>query len=285
MSGIGLSYSDAKQVIADAGILTQGYNHELTEEENILLLLSKRKEFKSISGYPKAPRVPPPELPHGLHYFKENRQDAIPFLKYLESRGFSKSLVIKLGYGYIVNGYTNTSKGKLLIHNHVVFFTYHDGKYVYWNTRSIDNGIPKSINAPSDGSCLGKGDLVYNLDYAIRNKLVVLTEGVPDALTLYPYGVATFGKMISDVQIGILTNIPINIPLLVMLDMDAKDQLIEVATKLYSIHRNTRMVFNKTKQDANSLGRSRAFKVLNKDNLIVPDQHGILEFNLRFRGL
>ena len=285
--GVGMSYSDAKQAISDAGIVSQGYSRELTPEENILLLLDNRQETpEKHMGYPLHPRLPAPEVPYGLHYFSEHREDAKPFLSYLRKRGFSEDLVTALGYGYIVSGYTTTSKGRLNIYNHVVFFTYQHGRYKYWNTRSIDNGIPKSINAPSDGKCLGKGDLIYNLDYAVKNKLDILTEGVPDALTLFPYGVATFGKMVSDIQLGILSRIPKDIPILIMLDMDAKDQLCNLASQLYRDHKNTYMVFNPTKQDANSLGREKAFKVIKeKGNLILPSQEGVLEFNIRMREI
>ena len=283
--GLGISYSDAKQMIADSGVIQGTYNSELSSNENILLALNHR-EYSNISpyGFPKPPRLPPPELPHGLHYFREGRKDAKPFIEYLSKRGFSEELVTKLGYGYIKDGYAKKKNGIIEIHDHVVFITYYNGNYVYWNTRSINNGIPKSINAPSNGECLGKGDVVYNRDIAEKQPVMILTEGVPDALTLYPYGVATFGKMITGEQLGLISIF--KGPVLVMLDMDAKNQLIDVAKKLYQYNSKVRMVFNKYRKDANSLGRVKALNlVFEPKNLIIPDEHGILDFSIRYRRL
>jgi len=293
MKGLHISFSQASQMVADSGVSLQqkAFNQELSNNENIMIAISSQRRLADIEeplDRVEIPHKPAPPLPFGLKYFKDhiNDPEAQPFFNYLASRGFSRQLVTQLGYGYIIDGYAKTENGTIPIHNHVVFFTYDDaGRYQYWNTRAIGIVGPhesKSINAPNTktNDYLGKGDLIYNDSTAFKQKFVVLTEGVPDALTLYPFGVATFGKQITDFQKAILVQkMRPEQTLFVMLDMDASYLLIQTAKEIAEYHENTYMVFNYTRRDANSLGRDRAFDVIRKGALPVT-QLGMVRFNL-----
>lgn len=299
MEAAHLSFVQAADEINASGIVTDQamYDSELTNNENLLLALNHRQqvydETVNLAQVP-IPIKPTPKLPYGLKYFRDHIGDpeAEPFLQYLEHRGFSRKLVINLGYGYITQGYAISGTGKQIpIFDHVVFFTYDDsGNWVYWNTRAIRDSIPKSVNAPNtlDNDYYGKGDLLYGLDarkdLGLTTQPLVLTEGVPDALTLYPYGVATFGKQITDVQKAILVQkVPQETPILVMLDMDAVHLLAKVAKELYLYHPKTYMVYNPTKKDANSLGPAKVKQVITDPrNLYQPTTLGEVRFMLRY---
>ena len=64
-----------------------------------------------------------------------------------------------------------------------------------------------------------------------------------------------------------------------MLDMDAYPKLLEVAEKIAKYHKNTYMVYNPTRQDANSLGRSKAWQVIHKYSIPVTET-GVMHFLL-----
>lgn len=283
-----IDYAEAKDELFNAGFSLDyvPYDKELSNNENIIKLLgdsvgSIEQETSSLI------RNQPPPLPVGLNYLTGDprRVEEKPYWDYLLGRGLSKQAILFLNTGYVDNGYALTSKGKpLYLHKHVIFFTYKDNKYQYWNTRSIiKDAIPKAVNAPNGGNllCYGKEDSVFNGDVAFKQSFVVLTEGVPDALTLFPYGIATFGKQVSDKQIDYIVNsIKPETKLLLMLDMDAKDLLVRLATRVYPKHANTYIVYNQTKRDANSLGYEEAFKVI-ENNLYPADKAGRVAFILR----
>lgn len=298
MKGLHIPFSQASQMIVDGGVMVanRAFDENLSNNENIMVAISNRQlilDEQEPLDQIEIPNKPAPALPYGLKYFRNHYNDAEaqPFLQYLEGRGFPRAMVTQLGYGYIVNGYAVSSQGhKIPIQNHVVFFTYNDkGECTYWNTRAIypvQHG-PKSINAPNTktNDWFGKGDLIYNANEALKQPVIILTEGVPDALTLFPYGVATFGKQITDFQKGILVQkLKPEQKLIVMLDMDASYLLIQTAKEIYRYHKNTRMVFNYTRKDANSLGKRKAFEVI-KNGLYIPDDLGIIKFNLMLQNI
>ena len=296
MKGLRVNFGTASQMIADGGVALskRAFDETLSNNENIMIAITTRtlllNEPEPLDKV-EIPDKPAPPLPYGLKYFRDNinNPEAKPFLDYLANRGFSPELVTSKGYGYVTDGYAISGQGaRIPLHNHVVFFTYDEqGKYKYWNTRAIGDSIPKSVNAPNTktNDYLGKGDLIYNVEVALSQPVVILTEGVPDALTLYPYGVAAFGKQITDFQKGILVQkLKPEQKLLVMLDMDASYLLIQTAQEIAKYHKNTYMVFNPTRKDANSLGRSKAFEVI-KRGLIKPDPLGVIKFNLMMRQM
>jgi hypothetical protein len=65
-------------------------------------------------------------------------------------------------------------------------------------SRSLDPLALKRYLYPK-GSTMGS--LLYNLHFQPQGATVWLTEGIFDALHCYPYGVASFGKNLSDMQV------------------------------------------------------------------------------------
>lgn len=293
------SYDDAKNTLyeydSELAVGMKLSNKELTPKENLMLLMGTRNTAKETAEVQdlrkiKPPTLPPPPLPTGLRYFTPSAftnptQEEKPFVDYLLGRHFEPKDLQNNCTGYILNGYTIGRDNKQInIRNHVVFFTYNEeGTYSYWNTRAIYKTIPKSINAPDQGenTFLGKGDVIYNADVAFKLPLVVLVEGVPDAMTLGENAVATFGKSLTPVQKGILVQkLKPEQVLVIMLDMDATRVMLDLAKELAQYHERTYLVFNAYNQDANDLGRAKAWDLI-KHNLYPATKKGILAFQTR----
>lgn len=238
----------------------------------------------------KAPTLPPPMIPSGVKYFTANSfvnptPEELPFVEYCLKRRFYPEDLLSINAGYIVNGFFYAhGYTPRPIHNHLIFFTYNDdGQYVYWNTRAIDNQQPKSLNAPDpkEHSVIGKGDLLFNADVAFKQPSVVVVEGVPDALTIGPSAVATFGKGVSTVQKALLVQkLKPGQPLLLMLDMDASNLMINLAKELKPYHPATYLIHNSTNKDANALGREKVLDLI-KRNTIPATTEGYLQFLLQ----
>lgn len=291
-----ISYLDAKLLLPSidkyAVDETNVAVQEATPEESLLaVILKKNQQGESATDNKSVdltkiaiPDKIPPKLPVGLKYISDNdnNQEAEPFINYLYSRGFTWQDIVYNKIGYIVNGGAiSVNKTFFPIYNHVVFFAFDkEGHYQYWNTRAIYPSTPKSINAPEIEEHLGKGDVVYNLYPALSTDMLVLVEGVPDAMTLGINGIATYGKQVTDIQKAlIINNIKPSQMLILMLDMDAWDTMADLATELYKYHENTYLVYNPTRQDANSLGKNDAWRIIN-DNLYKATPKGIIGFKL-----
>lgn len=292
-----VSFSDAKLMLPDIdSYAVDAGNIEIadsTPEENMFAVLLKAQEGKKESDSDKKavdltrlvpPDKLPPKLPVGVKYLEENgdNPEATPFIAYLESRGISWEDIVYNHMGYIVHGGAFSSDNTFFpINNHVVFFCYDEyGKYQYWNTRAITPQNPKSINAPETPDHLGKGDVIFNLYPALAQRDIVLVEGIPDALTLGTRAIATYGKMLTDTQKAlIINNIKPAQNLIIMLDMDAWDTMTALAIEMYKYHENTYLVYNPTREDANSLGRSKAYEII--ESAIKATPKGIALFELQ----
>lgn len=291
-----ISYNDAKILLPSIdsyAVDTKNITVEdATPEESLLAVLLKAEQ-------PQVPPIEddkleltqlvppdklPPELPKGLKYLASNRDnpEATPFINYLYSRGFTWEDIVYNNIGYITHGGAFSSRNTFFpIVNHVVFFCYDKyGEYQYWNTRAIFPSNPKSFNAPEVEDHLGKGDVIFNLYPALSTDMIVLVEGVPDALTLGINAVATYGKNLTSIQKGLLVNnLSPEQRLVIMLDMDAWDTMSSLAVELYKYHENTFIVYNPTRQDANSLGAQQAWNIISH-NSIKATPKGISCFEL-----
>lgn len=109
--------------------------------------------------------------------------------------------------------------------NTIVIPVYMDGKLKGWQARLLydpdkvpeadyqamgfiqdDDGDwlkpPKYFTMPG----MDKGAILWNYDWAKQSEIVAVCEGVFDAIAVGRCAVATFGKGVSDVQMGLLTN-------------------------------------------------------------------------------
>lgn len=280
----GARFSEAKETLElydyTIGNFEWSNDDTLTESEKLVLYINHLNKPKVKE---KVDKTPPP-LPVGYKRIIDNlnNNEVYPFLLYLYNRGFTIQDIIKHNIGYITDGYANTTNSRIPLNNHLVFLTHNDkGEYIYWNTRSIDpKPYVKSVNGIAKDNEYSKKDVVFNLNTAKNEKDIIIVEGVPDALTLGNRGIATFGKQVTDTQVEeILKRVTKEQKLYIMLDMDAKEEMIKLADKLYPRHENTYYVINKTYKDANDLGRDKALDIVFNQS-VKADSRGSLLLKL-----
>ncbi|BCK59817.1 primase [Staphylococcus phage vB_SauH_DELF3] len=239
------------------------YMCDLSDSESVVLRLNGHKKDN------KRIKSTAPGLDQGFQLVEDTSdiRKRLPYLRYLKNRGITLQQILDYSIGYIINGYCysygiNNEKKKIVLRNSVIFFTYdNEGKYIYWNTRSIEtNPYIKSINAPSKPNEYGKSDVIFNLNIASRQKFVVITEGVFDALTFDKYGIATFGKQVSKIQVNnLISSIPKETPIYIMLSKHGADFRIKLARTLimrYDVV-NLQPRFN---EGARAVGMQKSFR-------------------------
>jgi len=281
-----VDYKEANNIANSLGIsaLTISPESEISDEEKLLVYVKNTTVNESKKDDDNLELKPAPFI-HGYKSLKDNYMlpEAKPFLKYINKRGFTSEDIVKHGIGYVTDGYFRKPDSDIIsVNNSLVFLTYGlDGKYIYWNTRSIEpDPYVKSINAPIYDGCYSKKTAIFNFNSAIKEKNIVITEGVPDAITLGKSGVGTFGKQVTTDQIKlILDNVSDNQNIYVMLDMDAKPYIERLGRRLANYHKNTFMVINPTGKDANSLGKDKAWEII-KTNSVKVDDYGIIKLKL-----
>lgn len=239
------------------------FDKSLSDSEKLMLLLlgteHKDEEVKKI----------PPNLPFEFKILSQNlyNKEAEPFLRYLKGRGVTLEQIIEHNIAYTLESkcYKSDNQTTFTFYNSIIFFTYNaQGEYVYWNTRSIVPTKMKTVNAPSSDVQYGKKDVLFNFNKAKNQRLIVITEGVFDALTFHKYGIATFGKDVSENQIKLIKKyVPKETNIYLMLDSDAYSYNIKVAGELYKMFPNT-FVVPHGEQDPNDLGTEKAFELIKK---------------------
>lgn len=255
----------------------------LTDEEYLVLLLDTVGKPTNTTKVDEVHLVPP-KLPQGFKLLSNNlyNPEAYPFLAYCHKRGFTLHDIFTHNIGYVLDSTIHLQSGKQIrLKNHLVFLTHgNNGKYQYWNTRAIANSYIKSFNAPSVDNEYSKKNTIFNLNIACKTPQVVITEGVPDALTLGESGVGTFGKQVTTAQVELLINsIPVNKPIYIYLDKDAKKETKKLAEKLYELHKETYIVISPTDKDPNSIGKEKAWEIINNYS-VKADGFGIIKLML-----
>lgn len=262
------------------------YSNETTESERLILQLrgAHKEQSKIIS-------TKPPRLPVGFKYLKDNlhNKESFPFLYYLKNRGITLEQIKKYNIAYIVDGYFYKTDGnKAPLRNSVIFFTFdNNGNYKYWNTRSIEkNPYLKSINAPAKDNEYKRKDCIFNFNNARKEKIMIITEGVFDALTFDKFGVATFGKQVTQEQLNqIIKYTSKDTIIYIMLDSDALTNNIKLARKLHEHF--TAFVVPHGSEDANDLGTKNAIQLLKNNRVLAtPEnlQNYLLQQKLTFNA-
>lgn len=88
----------------------------------------------------------------------------------------------------------------------VVFPCLRAGEIVYFSGRNFLNTSKRHVNVKSEEFNIGSAEVIYNSDALYLHKKVYLAEGVVDALTCWPYGIATYKWKISPQQYRILAS-------------------------------------------------------------------------------
>lgn len=126
-----------------------------------------------------------------------------------------------------------TEKFGRLTHNRLILPVIMDGKVVGWQARAIDKRMPKYLNSRNfkKSQALYNHDIVHDIKFKAKHNALILCEGPFDVIACHMAGyraVATFGKHVSNAQIGLLLRLGIK-KVIIGLDPDA----IEDAQALY----------------------------------------------------
>lgn len=287
MQASNVDFKTAKDMLEIYGFGDENFTREasdrgLTVEEYLVLQMMEQE--KPLEDKPEEQLVPPP-LPVGYKRIVDNlgNPEVRPFLEYLvHKRGYTDQDIMTHNIGYITEGHAFSSTGKQVnIRNQVVFLTHDDeGRYQYWNTRSIEKEpYIKSLNGMSKDGEYSKRTVMFNLNLAKHYESLVLVEGVTDALTVGSQGIASFGKQVTDEQVKLLlASLKPAQKLYIMLDRDADKQASNLADKLYPKHNNTYVVINPTGRDANDLGHEKTWEVINNHSVIASPENISLLF-------
>ena len=110
--------------------------------------------------------------------------------------------------------------------------------------------------------------------------MLIITEGVFDALTFHQYGIATFGKAVSDNQIKLIKKyVKPDTDIYLMLDSDAYKYNVKVARELFKKFPNTYVVPH-GEEDPNDLGTEKAFQLI-KDKRIKATPEGLTNYEIQ----
>jgi hypothetical protein len=175
-------------------------------------------------------------LPKGSVLINSTKAHPAP-VAYMKNRGFDIDELAKT-YGVLATPYVERAP---YLGACAVFPYYEGNKLAFWQARTSyeipnDMRLSKYYNPPDTY----KSNIVYNKLNALQCPIVVVTEGVMDALTMKKAGVCIFGKVPSNVQMRILTRLYANKVVVFALDPDAWDKTSKLVADL-----KTSQVFNK----------------------------------------
>lgn len=269
----------------DSNISSVHYGSDLTEEERLMLFISRRGQ--PLDDETEAKKYTCPSPPTNCKTLMANfdNPEAFPFFAYLQSRGVTLDHIKQHNMSYVINGEVELADGrKLTLYNHLLFYTFDDKrKPLYWNTRSIDPAPRiKSFNAPSRDGEYSKNNTVFNLNNAKHADKIVIHEGVFDSLMTPGCGVASFGKMVTDEQVHLILSETQEKkqPIYIYLDTDAWKQMIASANKIKSVEPNRKVyfVYSGLDDDANKLGLEKVQQLI--DEAFLADSQGEMKLRL-----
>jgi DNA primase len=108
-----------------------------------------------------------------------------------------------------------------------------EGKVIYFVARAFMGNKDLPYRNPDKEECgIGKEEIVFNIEGAIKEGQAVICEGVFDALKVGDDGVAIFGTHISDEQVEQLKVVK---KIYVLLDADALDKAVVLAIRLREV--------------------------------------------------
>lgn len=153
-----------------------------------------------------------------IHWRWENNELVLKAIEYLKNRKVGDLTMGALGMHVIIYG---QKLGRIAIP------VYKDGKIYSWIFRDFIGNSPKVINDKG----AHQRYLLYNWDYASKKDVIVVVEGVFDAIRVGSSAVASFGKKLSDNQLDLLARG--NFKRIIMLyDADAKQGILKACKKL-----------------------------------------------------
>ena len=145
-----------------------------------------------------------------------------PALSYLRGRGISPGeLAVEWQVCFCVDAPQNEGYHSGLVRNRLVIPIFWEGKMVGWQTRAIDDSLPKYYTMPG----LKKTQMLFNGDRASQYKFGVVVEGVFDAFKVGPRAVALLGMEVSFRQKELILAYWSRGAVCIMLDPEALDDM------------------------------------------------------------
>lgn len=218
----GISLNLSKQAIAE--FIKEARDNEVQDvgvrDYVAAKLFSKNSAFLTVEG--EAPAAAMPQ-----HYFTLEEGQSLPdgrkALQYLLNRGFQKSVLFDLQFGFCVDGKYG---GRIIVP------FWENNKIVYWQARDFTNTQkPKILNPYSEHCKLGKSDVLFNYDKLKRLEVVVICESWGSALAVGTHATGINGKHLSSVQLRKLLQLPASL-FIVLLDAGAEVQASAIAKTL-----------------------------------------------------
>jgi hypothetical protein len=109
----------------------------------------------------------------------------------------------------------------------VIIFPYYEGNsLVFWQARLPYNPTDKKTPKYIFGKGTKKSTIVYNKASALKEPVIIITEGVLDAIRVGPAGIALFGKYPSEMQTRIMSRVFALKKVVLMLDSDASKESV-----------------------------------------------------------
>lgn len=151
-------------------------------------------------------------------------------LTYLRGRGYDPSQLEKfLGLGWI------TDQGLPALKNRIYIPIYQSGKLMGFQARIVKEDPERAHQKYINPMGMRKSTLLYNLDNAINQEVLVVCEGPADVWSVGPSGVAIFG---SDCSYNQLTTIGKHFngkTIAVALDADAHEKADQLVVKIQQV--------------------------------------------------
>lgn len=122
----------------------------------------------------------------------------------------------------------------------IIFPCLSKGEIVYFSARSFLPITKKHVNVSFEKFNIGSSDVVYNSDSLYLFDKVYLCEGVTDALTCWPFGVATYKWKLSTNQFRLLHSTKADI--LIPFDRGFKKQAIGTALGLTKMGKRVKLL-------------------------------------------
>lgn len=265
---VGMSYNSTKKVLEDSNLNIDISKIAENKDTSLFESLVNNKQNSNIIVANKMPM-----LPTNTHRILDNlgKSEVLPYLSYLKKRGITDEQLLKYDIRYCIYGTVLGRKKDIHINKSIIFITYENGVPVYWNTRSIlKSPCLKTFNAIAKNGEFSKRDSVFNLNRVNKDDNVVICESVFNALTVSDVfknlkGVATFGKMITDIQLDkILSKNPRRVYL--ALDPDAISETCSLLNRIlykgYPENDIYIVEYQNETQDLNDLGKEKSIKLL-----------------------
>lgn len=172
--------------------------HDLNIDEPEVYVTAVTKDTKTFlddlwQKDAKEKQVEKVELPEGYTVLSVNSKCPVSkmFLGYLKyCRGMSDSEISSIPIGYTLDG---EFSGRL------IFPVYMYGKLVYFTSRAVLAGAPKSKHPKID-----RRYILYGLDWLVSSEHVFLVEGIFDTMAFRNQSLAVFSHYIRDEQAEIL---------------------------------------------------------------------------------